>query len=364
MTVKSLGVRVIITIIILVGLFYLPAPAFSQQTSNIQNLVTNGDFEAGFDAGRGVGSGWQTFSNGSALVSWQPDTWAKVVPQGETAQMIEIKNGLTLDRYAGIYQTIPVVAGEQYRLTLKGLIRSTEGSIEESNYGYRLQYAIDQSGGSSWELVSPDAWQEMPWDEQPLADPESQNYEFDTFNVTITAQSDQVTLFIRGWKKWVDEGSGLFNIDEVSLIGPTPNVFAPPSAQTAVLEEAAPATEGEAVASNDDTVAEVTENVEEAEVDTVTSSDNDLVELPADETETTTTQPDTVETAVEEPDNVSEPVTDAENVVEETNTPAELPLSGQGDDFSINFAMIAGGFVLLILLMSAMFGVLRQRQSY
>ncbi len=47
---QSIGIRVIITLLLLVGLFYMPTPAFSQQTANIQDLVHNGGFEAGFEA--------------------------------------------------------------------------------------------------------------------------------------------------------------------------------------------------------------------------------------------------------------------------------------------------------------------------
>ncbi len=58
--------------------------------------------------------------------------------------------------------------GEQYKLTLKGLVRSEEGDVSVSDYGYRLQYAIDYNGDTAWELLDSDAWQELPWDEQPL----------------------------------------------------------------------------------------------------------------------------------------------------------------------------------------------------
>jgi hypothetical protein len=115
--------------------------------------------------------------------------------------LIEIRNAAERDRYAGIYQTVAVVPGQSYKLTIKGLVRSLEGSITASDYGYRLQYGVDYEGGTAWELVPDQNWQEIPWDEQPLNDPVNGTYRFDTFETTLTARSDKLTLFIRAWKK-------------------------------------------------------------------------------------------------------------------------------------------------------------------
>src|SRR5262245_14646333 len=227
---KKNKLGLVLSFVLALVVFYRPAPAFSQGDTSIQDLIVNGGFEGGFQQEYGIGYGWGGFSNGNAVIGWNFDDWTAVVPAGKYAQRIEIQEALEQDRYAGIYQTISVVPGQQYKLTLKGLIRSEEGDIALSDYGYRLQYAIDYKGETAWELVPAADWKEMPWDEQPMADPSGGVYRIDTFETTITAQSERLTLFIRGWKKWINQGAGIFDIDEISFVGPAPEGFQSPVA--------------------------------------------------------------------------------------------------------------------------------------
>ena len=320
----NIWLRLIITFIILVGLLYLPPTASSQETLNIQNIIRNGSFEQGFQDEFGVAYDWGGFSNGNAVVGWSADNWDMVVTDGENAQMIEIKNAADLDRYAGIYQTVQVVPGQQYKLTIKGLIRSTEGDIEDSNYGYRLQYAIDYNGATAWELLSSDAWQELPWDEQPLTEPESGAFQIETFNTTITAKTDQLTLFIRGWKKWINDGSGIFDLDEVSLVGPASNDGIAPQAQIAAVESDSAQTVDESVENEETLLANtIPEAAEESPTEVMTPPDD-------------TTTPD--------------------------QTEAQLPVSGHGQDDSINYVLIGSLLMLLLLFTSAIATTIQWRR--
>ena len=119
----SLMISLLLALVVLYG----PAPAFSQEESAVQDLIINGGFEGGFQQEYGIGYGWGGFSNGNAVVGWNFEDWEAVVSAGKYAQLIEIKEALEQNRYAGIYQTISVVPGQQYKLSLKGLIRSDEG---------------------------------------------------------------------------------------------------------------------------------------------------------------------------------------------------------------------------------------------
>ena len=355
---KSLSIRILITLAILIGLMYLPAPAFSQQAADVQNLVQNGDFEAGFQSDFGVGRGWFAFSNGDAAVGWSADTWDKVVPAGQTAQLIEINSATEQNRYAGIFQTIPVVPGQQYKLTLKGLIRSSEGDINRSNYGYRLQYAIDYSGGTAWELLSDDTWQELPWDEQAAFDPESGEYQIETYSTTITATGDHLTLFIRGWKKWINNGVGLYNLDEISLLGPPPQgLDVRAAAAENVVEE--PPISSPIV--NADAFAQVTEH--------------DQSEVVTDEEVTDPVEP---EESTPAEDEISPPESDTSESVEATAVPEEpeadtfappaeeqpkeeqLPESGQSRPETMNFGVIIGAIFIILLLVGAVVGLARR----
>jgi hypothetical protein len=303
---KDISLRLLVSLVILVGLLVLPVPAFSQQTPNLQNLIVNGNFAEGFQP-LGIAYNWGAFNNGQAAVGWNVDTWDKVVPAGQKGvQLIEIKNSLERDRFAGIYQTVTVVPEQQYKLTIKGLIRSTEGDIKASDYGYRLQYGVDDSDGTAWELISPKDWRELPWDEQPMTIGLGETYRMETFEATLTAKSDRLTLFIRGWKKWMSNGSGIFDIQEVTLVGPAPASFTAPAAGNnpqAASEFAAPA---------------------------------------AGEQKST------------EPQSQPAPA--------QTETKTQLPVSGQGRDNSIDYIVIVGVTLLLTLLIGAIAAIVRQRK--
>ncbi len=329
--INGIGLRIIITLILLAGLLYLPAPAFSQEITGLQNLIRNGGFEQGFEGDFGVGYEWGGFSNGNATVGWSADSWSAVVPAGKNAQLIEINNSAERDRYAGIYQTVRVVPGQQYKLTLKGLIRSTEGNIEKSDYGYRLQYAIDYNGATAWELVSSDEWNEIPWDEQRLETSADNGYRIDTYSATVTAKSDKLTLFVRGWKKWINNGSGLYNLDEISLVGPAPDGFEAPVAQAASVGNSAPQPDDNAM-NADASIVQGSETTAEEPDAAAQAADDNAGDIPDESAGTTAT----------ESNNSAAPQVDA-----------PLPVSGHGQDDSINYVLIVSLVLLLVLLAAA-----------
>jgi hypothetical protein len=319
------------TFIVGLWLILTAGSAFSQEGA--QNLVVNGDFEQGFQGEFGVGYGWGGFSNGNATVGWSADTWEQVVVKGKYAQLIEIKNATERDRYTGIYQTISVVPGQQYKLTAKGLIRSEEGDIKVSDYGYRLQFGVDYEGGVAWELVPEQNWQEIPWDEQPLSGTNG-TFRFDTFETTLTAKTDKLTLFIRAWKKWLDNGAGLYGLDEISLVGALPEGFQ--------------AVQGEAAAVDNSVELVTTELVEP---DTLVQDSEHAAEDVAPTPLPTVAPPTAVPTAAAAP---TSPAAQAD-------TSQQLPVSGQGDEGSINIIAILGVVVLLALFISAAATVLRRQ---
>ncbi|GAB4437529.1 MAG: hypothetical protein Kow0031_19350 [Anaerolineae bacterium] len=315
--------------------FTMPGAVFSQQQT-IQDMVVNGGFEGGFQDEFGVGYGWGGFSNGNAVVGWNGDSEPGAIAAGQYSQRIEIKEALDHDRYAGIYQTISVVPGEQYKLTIKGMVRSEEGDVSVSDYGYRLQFAVDYNGDTAWELLDPEAWQELPWDEQPLTLSGGASHRLDSFDTTITSKTDRLTLFIRGWKKWIDNGSGVFNLDQISLTGPAPEGFQSPVAQLAVAGEAEPA---------------------EAQPEIITVSD--AAPAPAEEAEAEA-QPAPAEAQPQvETQPEAQPEAAPEPALQQTViTP--LPATGSGDDHSLIFVVGIGSLVLLALFVSAITATIRR----
>ncbi|RME79469.1 MAG: hypothetical protein D6784_00670 [Chloroflexi bacterium] len=322
MKLESLAVRAVLSLAVLVGLLNLPAPAMSQDNNPVQNVLVNGDFEAGFQEAYQLALGWGGFSNGNAVVGFQDDTWEAVVVSGEHAQMIEIRDSMELNRYAGIYQTVNVTPGVPYTLTLHGLIRSTEGDINLSDYGYRLQYAVDYSGGTAWELLDEEAWVELPWDEQPLADPPGGEYRLDTYQTTITPTGKNLTLFIRAWKKWANNGTGIFDLDSISLVGPAPSPFDISAAEAAVVTSA-PA-----------------ENAP-ASAPPAAPAEDEAAETPADQSLSTSVGPAT-----------APPVEDT-----------RLPVSGRGANEHVSYLIASSILLLLALFVGAVTATMRERVS-
>ncbi len=320
-------VKLALVALLLVGLGWvvISTPVLAQQPTDSLNLITNGDFEQGFQD-FGVGYGWGAFSNGNAAVGWSTDSWPAVVPAGQQAQQIVIKDAAEMDRYAGIYQTVSVVPGQPYKLTLKGLIRSEEGAVAASDYGYRLQYGLDYKGDTAWELVEEKNWQELTWDEQPLTASANEGYRFDTFETTVTPTGNRLTLFIRAWKKWLNNGSGLYNLDEISLVGPTPENF-----QASVVAASTQPTQSGSEAGTGASGQLFANSSEQAPVVT-----NELIPEQPEITAAPPAQP------------------------APQKGQAQLPVSGQGQDSSINALMIISVILLAILLTGALTTLMRR----
>ncbi len=197
------------------------APAASggaavQQPVEVKNLLKNGDFEAGFDQG-GVALEWEPFRNDGFQAIYTNETFP-YIESGSNAQRVTIVGATEYSRYAGIYQQVKVVPGQVYTLTLHGQLRSAVGDVNQSSFGYRMQYAVSQTGLKNWANVPEAEWVELPWDEQPINASVTKFYSYTT---TIEPATAKITLFVRGWNKWPDQSEGQYTFDSFSLVGPS-----------------------------------------------------------------------------------------------------------------------------------------------
>ena len=199
------------------------APA---QAVRIEQLLENGDFEGGFD-NSGVARGWNSFKTDSVVVGFAPETSAPYVKSGENAQRITVLGATQGDRYAGIYQQAEVIPNRVYTLTLNGQIRTGLGDVNQTSYGYRMQYAIDYQGGTDWRDIPQEQWVELPWDEQLM---DTADVNFLTYTRAVTATSDEMTIFVRAWNKWANPAEVHYTLDSLSLVGPELTGPAPPLA--------------------------------------------------------------------------------------------------------------------------------------
>ncbi|MDY7040011.1 MAG: hypothetical protein SVX38_04030 [Chloroflexota bacterium] len=209
-TVVPVTVTAVVTPTATVATTKVPA---APQKQVVGELLVNGDFEEPFTP-QGTGTGWEKFDNGGGVqFFWGDNDWLPAVAHGEHSQGMKLTDMVEADRYIGVYQTVSVVPGQTYTLTVQGLIRSTEAN--DGSYGHRMQWGIDPQGGTDWEAVS--EWIDLTWDDQPfdLASPEMGSYA-----TSITAESESLTLFIRGWSKWpVKYSRSEFFVDNASLTG-------------------------------------------------------------------------------------------------------------------------------------------------
>ncbi len=180
----------------------------------VTERVRNGGFEGGLED-ENLAPGWSTFNNGSAIYEFLEEVWPMAVYDGERAQRIQVEGASQPDRYAGIYQTVDVIPGGTYRLSLHGQIRTGLGDIQASQYGYVMQLGIDYNGGQDWTRV--DNWLDLPWDEQRF---DARELVFYDYEAAVAPPGPQMTLFVRTWNKWADPGPVEYTVDEISLTGP------------------------------------------------------------------------------------------------------------------------------------------------
>lgn len=198
----------------------------------IAEVIHNGDFSGEFLRG-GVANEWGVFHNGATTFWCYPDTLRALTGEVLRSQTLHIHGADLPDRYLGIYQTVDVVPGGLYTFTIAGLVRTPQGDVQQTGYGYRMQVGFDPQGGNNWQDV--ESWIELPWDEQPRDRP---SYRVDVFTTSITAHQPQLTVFVRAWKKWADAGEGMYDITRVSLVGPVVTMV--PQAPTAIVPPTQP----------------------------------------------------------------------------------------------------------------------------
>ena len=124
------SIRLAFFALILVPALLLAETAPDVAARHRGNILFNG-FEQGFYSTPvgAIGNGWGWFTNGGAAnYGFYDDQWSAVVAEGSHSQLIEINtygiSGPSPDRFAGIYQTVPVVSGATYTLRMEAGVTS------------------------------------------------------------------------------------------------------------------------------------------------------------------------------------------------------------------------------------------------
>jgi len=228
-----------IALLAIAAAFWMPTPARAQSAASHSgpafqypvwpdsagacvgpNLVYNGGFEQGFSpaAVGSVGNNWGFFTNGGgAAYGFYDDQWPRALAEGRHSQLIEINTNHGLpadnDRYAGIYQYLAGLhPGVTYEFRVSGLLRG-EGD-EKDPYRFAVQWGYLPGYSGEWQAVN-------NWTELNLGPVEVRTDPGAAVNYTMrfVAQSPEITLFLRGWKKWgIPYVEMDLNIDNVAVV--------------------------------------------------------------------------------------------------------------------------------------------------
>ncbi|RME98035.1 MAG: hypothetical protein D6768_18295, partial [Chloroflexi bacterium] len=134
------------------------------------------------------------------------------------------------DMRLGVYQTVAVVPGLDYRFSMSGTIQvqsgggtlqpdDAEAPIEAQNH--TIEVSFDQNGGNDWKAIPLEKRQVVEFKEEKLEFKISEDNEdiatVQDFETVVHAESDRMTIFITGWRKWANWRTAIFTIDCVSL---------------------------------------------------------------------------------------------------------------------------------------------------
>ena len=203
-------------------------------------LLKNGSFESGFRNVPGcgmVGNSWGCFTNGGTVdYGFYDDQWAPVVKDGKNSQLIEMNTmqyeASEPNRYAGIYQTVSLVAGAPYTFKLSGGMRERNPDPNDEKFRYRVEWGYTPDGSTTWASVA--NWVELPWDK---IDERTSPTGLLDYSTTFMAPSSKATIFVRVWKKWGTPHKELdVNFDAISLVGKGAIVVKPPKGGVIVIK--------------------------------------------------------------------------------------------------------------------------------
>jgi LysM repeat protein len=214
----GLGLAIVAILTVVVAM-----PAITSASE--MDALGNGGFEQGFTQVNGcgtVGNHWDCFTNGGAAAyGFYDDQWEKTVYEGKSSQLIEINTKNMAagdnDRYAGISQTTRVVPGAPYKLSLRGMIRTTNKEGDAWRYSVQVGWLPKPNG--DWQDVT--NWVDVGWNTyynrtEPGA--------FSAFQTQLVPDSEVITVFVRVWKKWGVAYEEIdVNLDAISLTGPAVN---------------------------------------------------------------------------------------------------------------------------------------------
>jgi hypothetical protein len=195
-----------------------PYPPGAPLVCDGPNLLRNGGFEQGFQS-NGVARSWTAFDDGGgAKFSYSSDAWAPVVSEGKYSQLlridtIDIAGPAQINRISGIYQTVRLLPGYIYEMSVDAMMRERTEQPREDPYRKMVGWGYSRNGGTDLAAASFGEW-------LPLRDiyPMFQPGKMQSCRTRFEAPSRDVTIWLYAIKKWATLGRELnVNLDNATL---------------------------------------------------------------------------------------------------------------------------------------------------
>lgn len=290
---SQIGVLLVLPLLVLLGLTVHMAGQ-AQAQGGTANLIFNGNFEFGFYTVPELGfeapeighvpNDWNwyknqaygkynIYNNETFGIVCADDIATPASPEEEEDSIFgpipdyvaaPPNNSLSLhmqstdqqDARLGIYQTVDVVPGQDYRFSMSGTIQVQAGARvdEPEAQNHNIELVFDHTGGTDWRAIPHEKRTLIPFKEQELVfriteeeDIEEELVDIEDYETVVKARSDKMTIFITAWRRYANWRTAIFSIDCVSLV-PLSLAGIPPSAQPAPADD----TEASAPASTDE----------------------------------------------------------------------------------------------------------------
>ena len=157
------------------------------------------------------------------------------------------------DARIGVYQTVEVVPGQDYRFSMSGTIQTQSGATTLQSDdpddprqapNHTIELSFDHTGGTDWQAIPFERRTIIEWREQKLefkvSEDDSDIADILNFETTVRARSNKMTIFLTAWRKWANWRTTRFIIDCVALVPLSPNGVPASILQTVVLEDSTP----------------------------------------------------------------------------------------------------------------------------
>lgn len=162
-----------------------------------------------------------------------------VTEEGSTSALgLHIQSSDEQDARIGVFQEVDgLVPGQTYRFSMSGTLQIQSGATTlqpddpeapEQAQNHTIELYFDFTGNTDWQLIPHKNWTQIRWNEEKLEFQVSQDnddladiYSYETF---VTAESNQMTLFLTLWRKWANWRTGIASIDCVALQPATPQM--------------------------------------------------------------------------------------------------------------------------------------------